>query len=267
MRPILPLTLLLSAIASGCAGLPAQVPHSDLPGYASLRPDCCCDNVHIFVLESPFDICHLAGMPKLAESFEKMGFENVHYHNYHLDGDDDVVADRIRAVKSENPNSRVMLIGYSTASLMVEDAIGRVSQDGIWIDSAVYIDSFWYRKLRTGSHPQNCRHSLLLYRGGKLVPEGLPSETVYGIDETNHFRTPLNKGSYETIVGEALRLTRSGCPCPCHLQPLSESLPEPETTSGDSISQSETLSEPEAVPAVEISGPVAELLDEEFQTE
>lgn len=265
MRPVLPL-ILLSAIASGCAGLPATVPSSELSGYASLRPDCCCDNVHVFVLESPFDVLHFAGIPKLARAIEDMGFENVHYHDYYVDGNGEAVADRIRAVKSENPHSRVMLVGYSIATLAVEDAIASVERDGIWIDSAVYIDSFWYRKIRTGPRPQNCQHSLLLYRGGTLIPQGHPAVSVVGVDERNHLRVPLNKGSYETIVGEALRLTQSGCPCACHLQPLSESLPEPEATS-ESVSQDESLSEPEAAPAVEISGPVAELLDEEFKTE
>nr|MBC8290871.1 hypothetical protein [Planctomycetota bacterium] len=95
---------------------------------------------------------------------------------------------------------------------------------------------------------------------------GLPGETIDGIDEANHFRTPLNKGSFETMVGEALRLTQAGCPCSCHLQPLSESLPEPRPTDA-SLSQSEPLNEPTSAPAVEISGPVAELLDEAVETE
>jgi len=259
MRPVLPL-ILLSAIVSGCAGLPATVPPSELTGYTSLRPDCCCDNVHVFVLELPFDVLHFTGIPKLARAIEEMGFENVHYHDYYVDGNGEAVADRIRAVKKANPHSRVMLVGYSIATLAVEDAIASIEQDGIWIDSAVYIDSFWYRKIRTGPRPQNCQRSLLLYRGGTLIPQGHPAASVVGVDERSHLRVPLNKGSHETIVGEALRLTQSGCPCSCHLQPLSESLPEPEPTS-------QIESESEAAPAVEISGPVAELLDEDFKTD
>lgn len=237
--PSRPLLVLLTGILTGCATLPAEVPISNMPGHAAARPACCCDNVHIFVLESPFDIWHLAGMPKFADSLREMGFNNVYFHDLLKDGNDDVIADRIREIKAAHPSSRILLIGYSTATLMVEDAIGRVNADGIWIDSAIYIDSYWYRKIRTGPRPQNCLNSILIYRENKVVPTGHPNESTHIIAETNHLNSPLNLHSYEVMVGEAIRLTESGCPCGCHHEPVP------------------TV----ALPELESAGPLAEIVD------
>lgn len=197
---------------AGCA----SVPNSHLADDCAARAGCCRDNVYVIFVDSPFDICRLAGVPKIADSFKEMGFNNTLWFDYHTHGDDDVLADWIRDIKGKQPDSRIMLVGYSTACLMVEDAIERVNEDGIWIDSAAYLDSYWYRELRDSDRPQNSGRSMLIYRSGTVLPVGFPNVEAHSVPETNHFKAPCNPYCYDALLAEAIRLADGPCACPCH---------------------------------------------------
>ncbi len=148
------------------------------------------------------------------------------WFDYHVDGDDDVLADRIREITVRHPDRRIMIIGFSSSCMIVEDAIGRVEEDGVWIDSAAYIDSFTYVRYRDEIRPQNVGRTLLIYRYGNQPPEGFPNEVeVHRVDETNHFCTPCNPYGFDVMLAEAIHLADGPCGCKCH-PPGAEAIPQ-----------------------------------------
>jgi hypothetical protein len=210
-RFLIVLALMTWSVA-GCRSLP----QSDYCSHIEQQPPCCANNVHAIFVESPFDVLNIGRLSSVADSLRQAGCANIETFSLYKHGNDSRLADRIRGLRSQNPNGRIVLVGYSTGALMVERALTVLEPEGIRVDSSVYLDANILNVFGAGNRPQNSDRTLLIYRRTATVPEDIPRSETYFVDVGNHLNVPCSQQCFDVLAHELLQQCSHGCPCACH---------------------------------------------------
>ena len=218
--------LFLMATAVTLLGLTgcAMTPKSSFEDYAANAINR--DNVHIFLINSPFDPVNVGGVRSLRKYLQKQGFENAYYYRVNISGKARMrgskrsVAQHVMDIRHRNPNAKVLVYGFSAGSLYGMDAMNELGMTGVRIDTAMYVDSTFLRF--APPHPPNIDRITLVYRKQNCIPVHLPHAVVYPIKELSHLSVPTDKEAVDALMLEALRLAEmggavsvpeSGCAC------------------------------------------------------
>ncbi len=177
---------------------------------------CCLDNVHVIFVESPVDVLDLGGVKRVAASMRCAGCCNVESINYYHGGTAERLAQRVREIQTCSPCSRILLAGFSSGTLIIEDALSQLEAEGRCVDTTIYIDSEILTDFGSSPRPSSSARNVLVYRENGRAPDDIPNADLYRVDEFFHLSVPCNETCLDVISAEISRLAASGCPCSCH---------------------------------------------------
>lgn len=197
---------------SGCASGP--IPSSPHAMILQSQPASSLDNVHVVFVESPADVGHWGRIEEVCCSMRQMGLRNAVYFQPIIDGNGCDLAEYVRDIRSENPNSQVMLVGWSIGSLCVKEALTILDEDCDGVETVVYIDSGFLKLSDFTGHPDNADRVVLIYRAHQSPPRCIPNAEVRCVDEWFHLPVAHHRDTVDQLVQEAIDLTASGPSAP-----------------------------------------------------
>lgn len=192
---------------SGCASC-CPIPTSRFAFELEGRSERSLEEVHVIFVDSPADIGHVGRIEDVCCEMRDMGLQNAVYFEPLVDGTWCELADYVRGIRAENPNCRIMLVGWSVGSLFVKNALKELEADGESVDTIVYIDSFTIKISDITGHPENYDRAVLIYRCGHPMP-CLPNTVVRCVDEWFHLPVGHHEQTIDQLVQEAIRLADS----------------------------------------------------------
>ena len=199
-----------SPLISGCASCP--IPASPHAGLLQSQSPSNLDDVHVIFVESPADVGHWGRLEEVCCSLRQLGLQNAIYFEPIVDGDSCDLVEQIRDIRDENPNSRIMLVGWSMGALCVKDALVTLDRCGEGVETVVYIDSGFLALADFTGHPNNVDRVLLIYRAHKSPPRCIPNAEVQCVDAWFHLSVPHHRITVDQIVQEAVDLAADGNP-------------------------------------------------------
>lgn len=209
------LALLVTCLTiSGCASCP--IPSSPHAMLLQSQPPSNLDDVHVIFVESPADIGHWGRLEEVCCSMRQLGLRNAVYFEPIIDGDSDDLVEQIRDIRDENPNSRIMLVGWSIGSLCVKGALVALDRCGEGVETVVYIDSDFLKICDFTGHPDNADRVLLIYRSHKSPPRCIPNSEVQCVASWFHLPVAHHRDTVDSLVQEAFALSAAGQPSPMH---------------------------------------------------
>ena len=195
---------------SGCASCP--IPSSPHAMLLQSQPPSNLDDVHVIFVESSADVGHFGRLEEVCCSMRQLGLRNAVYFEPIIDGDSDDLVEQIRDIRDENPNSRIMLVGWSIGSLCVKSALVALDRCGEGVETVVYIDSGFLKISDFTGHPDNADRVLLIYRSHKSPPRCIPNSEVQCVDAWFHLAVPHHRVTVDQLVQEAADLAADGNP-------------------------------------------------------
>lgn len=192
--------LLLSAAMNGCTSIASPCPV--LVSELQNRPQQNLDDVHVIFVDSPF-------LPKLSPiccEMRKRGMNNAIYFDPFRDGGGCVLSKHVRDIRAENPNSRIMLVGWSFGALSIKSTLEHLDVDCEGIDTIVYIDSSLIKLCHLTGHPDNYDRAVMIYRSVHRPPRCLRYDAIRCVDTWFHGSVPGNAGTINQLYEEAIRL-------------------------------------------------------------
>ncbi len=212
---ILGLVMLAACLSmTGCATCPIPLsPHASL---LQRQPPSNLDDVHIIFVDSLADVGHLGRLEEVCCSMREIGLRNAVYFEPFFDGADRGLVEYIRGVRAENPNSRIMLVGWSMGSLCVKKALNTLAECCARVETVVYLDSAFLTLSDFTGHPDNADRVLLIYRANQSAPRCIPNSEVQCVDSWFHLPVAHHRDTVDSLVQEALALSTEGQP----LQPF-----------------------------------------------
>lgn len=179
---------------------------------------CCLNNVHAIFVESPIDVLDLGGVKRVAASMRCAGCYHVDVINYYHGGTAERLAQRVREIQASSPCSHVLLVGFSSGTLIIEEALRQLETEGRGVDTTIYIDSEILTDFGSSPRPASSARNVLVYRENGRAPDDIPNADLYRVDEYFHLSVPCNETCLDVISAEIGRLAAHGCPCSCHHQ-------------------------------------------------
>lgn len=202
------LTACLSA--GGCATCP--IPSSPYAALLQSQPPSNLDNVHVIFVESPADLGRWGRLEEVCCSMRQLGLRNAVYFEPIHDGGSCGLVEYIRDIRDQNPNSRIMLVGWSMGTLCVKSALETLAQCCEGVESVVYIDSGFLKLSDFTGHPDNADRVLLIYRANASPPRCIPNSEVQCVDSWFHLPVAHHRDTVDSLVQEALGLAIDGRP-------------------------------------------------------
>jgi pimeloyl-ACP methyl ester carboxylesterase len=163
------------------------------------------DNVHVIFVESPADIGHVGRIEDVCCEMQDMGVRNAVYFEPFVDGGSCELAQYVLSIRAQNPQARIMLVGWSIGTVFVKNALTELDAHGESVDTIVYIDSTTIILSDLNGHPENYDRAVLIYRRGRLMPS-LPNSVSRCVDELFHLPVAHNERTIDQLVLEATRL-------------------------------------------------------------
>lgn len=203
-------TLLLTTL--GCASCP--IPCSPHASLLRCQPACNLDNVHVICVESPADLGHWGRLDDVCCSLRQLGLNNAVYFRPVIDGHSCDLAQYVRNVRQQNPNSRVMLVGWSMGCLYIRKALLDLDRTCEGVETVVYLDSLFLKFADFTGHPDNADRVLLVYRSHKSPPRCIPNSEVQCVGCWFHLPLCHHKETVDSLVQEAIALSSAGHPMP-----------------------------------------------------
>lgn len=192
---------------SGCAAY-RPIPTSRFAFELERRSEQSLDNVHVIFVESPADVGRWGRIEEVCCEMRDMGLRNAVYFEPLIDGSWCELANDVRDIRAENPNSRIMLVGWSMGSMFVKNALTELEADGESVDTIVYLDSMTIKLSDITGHPENYDRAVLIYRRGHPMP-CLPNSVSLCVDECHHLPVGHHERTIDQLVQEAIRLADS----------------------------------------------------------
>lgn len=192
---------------TGCATCPIPTPpHAPL---LQSQPESNLDDVHVIFVESPADLGHWGRLKEVCCSLRQLGLNNAIYFEPIVDGNSCDLVECIRDIRAENPNSRIMLVGWSMGSLYVKDALIALDRRCEGVETVVYIDSGFltFSEFVGQPHPDNADRILLIYRSHQSPPCCIPNSEVQCIDSIFHLPVAHHCDTVDSLVQEAFTLS------------------------------------------------------------
>ncbi len=196
--------------ASGCATCP--IPTSPNAMLLEHQPPSNLDDVHVIFVESFADFGSVGRLEEVCCSLRQLGLRNAVYFEPLYDGGSCALVDYIRDIRAENPNSRIMLVGWSIGALCVKNALLTLDQCCEGVETVVYIDSGFLRLSDFTGHPDNADRVLLIYRAHASPPSCIPNSEVLCVDSWFHLPVAHHRDTVDSLVQEAADLAADGRP-------------------------------------------------------
>lgn len=200
--------LMLLISNSGCATLSPTPSASKL----STIPSECRDHVHVIFVDSPVDVGKWGGLPKIAKYLRCAGIRHSVYRDAYVHGiHGENLAEDIRRIKCQDPCAKIMLVGWSFGSMISTEALRDLSEQGICVDTMVYLDSYLLNFTGGHDHPKNVKRTVLVYREHVGHPDGFDCAVVHKIERCRHLNVPMDEKCVCVLFNEAIRLARCTC--------------------------------------------------------
>ena len=197
------IALMISTV--GCASCP--IPRSPHASLLENQPAANLDNVHVIFVESPADLGHWGRLDEVYCSMQQLGLENAVYFQPGINGHTYDLANHIRNVRNQNPNSRIMLVGWSMGCLYIRKTLLELDQTCDRVETVVYLDSLLLKIADYTGHPANADHVLLIYRSHTSPPQCIPNSEVQCVDCWTHLPVAHHRDTVDSLVQEALALS------------------------------------------------------------
>jgi pimeloyl-ACP methyl ester carboxylesterase len=173
------------------------------------RPPEALDRVYVILVESPVDVPQLGGLPDVCCAMRSMGVLNTFYFDPFKHGTGCALADFIRDIRENDPDSRIMLVGWSMGCASVKNALEHLEYDGQSVETVVYLDSSTLKFLPPEDHPQNYERAVMIYRKDHTAPDGYPRSEEVVVNHWFHLAIPRHPTTMNQLVLEAIRLADS----------------------------------------------------------
>lgn len=161
------------------------------------------DRVWIYLLNSPLDRPRLGHLDQSASYLRKAGYQNAKFVSW---ADTEEIAAEIRNIHVLNPVARIMLIGWSGASLWAWDIADHLKPQAV--DTVIYLDSDWLtNRLKEREHPKNMNRIILMYRRDHTPPK-IPGALTLDIPTSSHLAVAAHQETLSAILNECDRLAR-----------------------------------------------------------
>jgi hypothetical protein len=169
------------------------------------------EHVHVYFING-FDPLYFGKLNALAEHCRALGFANVQCGQMTSTA---AYTREIREVREQDPDSRVLVLGYSLGANRVRNMARSLHEEGIAIDVLVYLDCVAiYNKLR--SRPDNCK-TIINISGHGLVMTGhdlmFQGTDIHGAVncrvKARHFHLPQQRETFELVGGALLTMAES----------------------------------------------------------
>ena len=172
------------------------------PGEQAFRY--CPEQVYIFAINGIDPWC-LGKFDGLCKQLKDQGFTNTYFTQFYADHG---FAQKIRGIRAQNPQARIVLMGFSMGCNYARALANRLGDDGIHVDLMVYVAGDCIRNVPTscpGNVGQvlNIRSHGLILAGGDLIWNGaeLDGATNRRIN-TRHMLTPGHPQTFQWIMEE-----------------------------------------------------------------
>ncbi len=197
-------------------------------------PAPCRGHVHVFLLQGldPLDLANVNG---LTEYIQQLGYTKTHYGQFFHEW---CFRKQIRNIHKADPDARFVVIGFSLGSYMACDLVNAIKEDGIPVDSLIYLGGFI---LDNTPHyqPENAAYIANILSSGCLI-KGPTMDRAENIRYTKvwHFGLPTHPQTRELLARElavvAARVPFSEKPPPLPPE-LEEEIPRPRRLSSDQL--------------------------------
>lgn len=204
------LGLLVVCLVSGCASVAATVPEDYYDTRLTQIPDPLRDQVHVVLVESIIDPTSLGGLPSVERHLAAHGISHVSRFALVEGGTAADLADQVRQIRAQQPNARIMLVGWSAGTTQILGALKNLETDGTYVDSVVYLDSLFINIADATAYPANVGKNVLIYRHQRKPPFTLPNSDLYRIPVICHYSIPTEPKTLDIIHSEIVRLAWSG---------------------------------------------------------
>jgi len=211
--------------ASGCLASGNNcVSRHEVQGRASPGKD----HVYVIFVDSPVNMGHWGGIPQISQYVQSLGYVNITYYDpgrknmarplYPAEGScSQNLAEIVRDIKTQDCAARVMMLGWSAGCLYLHDSLLILEQEGLCVESVVYVDSAWLEGHMQRTHPRNVDHIAAMYRPHTHLlkmkqhpPIGLPPTTVvYDLPVTWHIKVAMEHASLDAILAELTNVATS----------------------------------------------------------
>jgi hypothetical protein len=161
-------------------------------------PDCARNRVHVFLIHGldPLDLANLEGVRDYVVS---LGFLKTYYGQcFHQRR----FRELVRKIHRDDPEARLVLIGFSYGACMVRDLAQAVAEDGITLDLVVYLSGS-FLKDSPGTSPPNAQHVLnIRATGGYFTFTDLENAENIPYPHVFHFGSPSEPQTLERLAQE-----------------------------------------------------------------
>jgi hypothetical protein len=200
------------AIAQTGQGLiePQEACNASLAGACETAPPDGKEHVYTFIVNGcdPFQLGNLKGV---ADYMRGLGFSQTHFDSYWNCRD---VGRQIRAIRQSDPDAKIVLMGYSWASLMVRRLANDLDKEGIALDVLVYLGGDYISNTQR-SRPTNVGqvvnirgHGLML-SGYDLFFNGVNIDNAVNMRlDAGHFALPSQAQTVETLASRLTNLAQ-----------------------------------------------------------
>ncbi|MCA9058948.1 MAG: hypothetical protein KDA85_10620 [Planctomycetaceae bacterium] len=162
--------------------------------------------VHVIFVDSPVDFASVGGLPEIAQRAGRCSCCRVHYYNAYRDGSWRAISAEVQQIRRADPNARIMLVGWSSGSMISLKALEDLRQRGICVDTMLHLDSFVLDMFNNRQRPRNVQRVALIYRSNNK-PQNIPFDAMYLVDENFHLSLPKQPRAINALMTEIWRLT------------------------------------------------------------
>jgi hypothetical protein len=172
---------------------------------------CCNSHVYIFAVNGWDSLC-LGNFNGLCDYLREQGFANTYFGQLYTCAH---FSSRIRQIRQEDPEARIVLIGFSCGCNVAKGIANSLNKDGTRIDLLVYLAGDYITN-SPSSYPGNVGNVLNIRGKGYFLSGGSLFFCGADIDgarnctlDTRHMLAPSRRETLELLMEELLPLT---CP-------------------------------------------------------
>jgi hypothetical protein len=203
------LLVITFASQAGCMSCfhPVEPPQPHLADACQTVPVACRNHVHVFLMNG-LDPTNYGNLTGLRDYVQELGFSKTYYGQlFHAAW----FEREIRRIHEDDPDARIVLIGFSLGVQEMHSVAEDLNQDGIPVDLLVFLSGnhpVWFMPCE---RPANVHRVVNILASGAMKAFGVRAyaENVRLPDDTWHFGSPTHPYTLEKLSEEltALALT------------------------------------------------------------